>query len=102
MWSPGPFSRPANQLPRPCTPDGKLAKNQPAASTSQACRKNTQLCRKLTAVNFQVPSNLFCGEGPQLAWGEESAKCSGRVCAAAGRERSEERRVGKECRSRWS
>jgi hypothetical protein len=28
-----------------------------------------------------VPSKVFCGEGPQLAWGEESAKRSGRVCA---------------------
>jgi len=34
------------------------------------------------AVNSQVPSKIFCGEGPQLAWGEESAKRSGRVCAA--------------------
>jgi hypothetical protein len=34
------------------------------------------------AVNSQVPSKVFCGEGPQLAWGEESAKRSGRVCAA--------------------
>jgi serine protease inhibitor ecotin len=25
-------------------------------------------------VNSQVPSKVFCGEGPQLAWGEESAK----------------------------
>ena len=33
------------------------------------------------AVNSQVPSKVFCGEGPQLAWGEESAKRSGRVCA---------------------
>jgi len=33
------------------------------------------------AVNSQVPSKFFCGEGPQLAWGEESAKRSGRVCA---------------------
>jgi hypothetical protein len=33
------------------------------------------------AVNSQVPSQVFCGEGPQLAWGEESAKRSGRVCA---------------------
>src|ERR1039458_1215710 len=33
------------------------------------------------AVNSQVPSKIFCGEGPQLAWGEESAKRSGRVCA---------------------
>jgi len=32
-------------------------------------------------VNSQVPSQVFCGEGPQLAWGEESAKRSGRVCA---------------------
>jgi hypothetical protein len=41
------------------------------------------------AVNSQVPSEVFGGEGPQLAWGEESAKRSGRVCAAAaGRERS--------------
>jgi hypothetical protein len=48
MWSPGHLSRQANQLPPPCTLDGKLAKNQPAVSTSQACRKNTQLCRKLT------------------------------------------------------
>jgi hypothetical protein len=29
-------------------------------------------------VNSQVPSKFFCGEGPQLAWGEESAKRSGR------------------------
>jgi hypothetical protein len=28
-----------------------------------------------------VPSKVFGGEGPQLAWGEESAKRSGRVCA---------------------
>jgi len=28
-----------------------------------------------------VPSKFFGGEGPQLAWGEESAKRSGRVCA---------------------
>jgi len=42
------------------------------------------------AVNSQVPSKVFGGEGPQLAWGEESAKRSGRVCAAAaGRERSD-------------
>ena len=34
------------------------------------------------AVNSQVPSKDFGGEGPQLAWGEESAKRSGRVCAA--------------------
>jgi hypothetical protein len=33
-------------------------------------------------VNSQVPSKVFCGEGPQLAWGEESVKRSGRVCAA--------------------
>jgi hypothetical protein len=33
-------------------------------------------------VNSQVPSKVFCGEGPQLAWGEESAKRSERVCAA--------------------
>src|ERR1035437_7872306 len=33
------------------------------------------------AVNSQVPSKVFCGEGPQLAWGEESAKRSGRICA---------------------
>ena len=33
------------------------------------------------AVNSQVPSKVFGGEGPQLAWGEESAKRSGRVCA---------------------
>src|ERR1039457_2762610 len=33
------------------------------------------------AVNSQVPSKIFGGEGPQLAWGEESAKRSGRVCA---------------------
>ena len=33
-------------------------------------------------MNSQVPSKVFCGEGPQLAWGEESAKRSGRVCAA--------------------
>jgi hypothetical protein len=33
-------------------------------------------------VNSQVPSKLFCGEGPQIAWGEESAKRSERVCAA--------------------
>jgi hypothetical protein len=32
-------------------------------------------------VNSQVPSKFFGGEGPQLAWGEESAKRSGRVCA---------------------
>ena len=32
-------------------------------------------------MNSQVPSKVFCGEGPQLAWGEESAKRSGRVCA---------------------
>jgi hypothetical protein len=32
-------------------------------------------------VNSQVPSKVFGGEGPQLAWGEESAKRSGRVCA---------------------
>jgi hypothetical protein len=30
-------------------------------------------------VNSQVPSKVFGGEGPQLAWGEESAKRSGRV-----------------------
>jgi len=29
-----------------------------------------------------VPSKVFGGEGPQLAWGEESSKRSGRVCAA--------------------
>jgi len=29
-----------------------------------------------------VPSKVFGGEGPELAWGEESAKRSGRVCAA--------------------
>ena len=34
------------------------------------------------AVNSQVPSKVFGGEGPQLAWGEESAKRSGRVCTA--------------------
>lgn len=34
------------------------------------------------AVNSQVPSKVFGGEGPQLAWGEESAKRSGRICAA--------------------
>src|ERR1035438_5771068 len=34
------------------------------------------------AANSQVPSKFFCGEGPQLAWGEESAKHSGRVCDA--------------------
>ena len=34
------------------------------------------------AVNSQVPSKVFGGEGPQLAWGEESAKHSERVCAA--------------------
>jgi hypothetical protein len=40
-------------------------------------------------VNSQVPSKFFGGEGPQLAWGEESAKRSERICAAAaGRERS--------------
>ena len=33
-------------------------------------------------MNSQVPSKVFCGEGSQLAWGEESAKRSGRVCAA--------------------
>jgi hypothetical protein len=33
-------------------------------------------------VNSQVPSKVFGGEGPQLAWGEESAKRSERVCAA--------------------
>ena len=33
-------------------------------------------------MNSQVPSKVFGGEGPQLAWGEESAKRSGRVCAA--------------------
>src|ERR1035437_9506097 len=33
------------------------------------------------AVNSQVPSKVFGGEGPQLAWGEESAKRSERVCA---------------------
>ena len=33
------------------------------------------------AANSQVPSKFFCGEGPQLAWGEESAKRSERVCA---------------------
>ena len=33
-------------------------------------------------MNSQVPSKVFCGEGPQLAWGEESAKRSERVCAA--------------------
>ena len=32
-------------------------------------------------MNSQVPSKVFGGEGPQLAWGEESAKRSGRVCA---------------------
>jgi hypothetical protein len=41
------FDTPTSFSP-PCTLDGKLAKNQPAASTRQACRKNTQLCRKLT------------------------------------------------------
>ena len=30
-------------------------------------------------MNSQVPSKVFGGEGPQLAWGEESAKRSGRV-----------------------
>ena len=33
------------------------------------------------AVNSQVPSKVFGGEGPQLAWGEESAKRSERFCA---------------------
>ena len=32
-------------------------------------------------MNSQVPSKVFGGEGPQLAWGEESAKRSGRFCA---------------------
>ncbi len=45
---PGPFESKSQPASPPCTLDGKLAKNQPAVSTSQACRKNTQLCRKLT------------------------------------------------------
>ena len=32
-------------------------------------------------MNSQVPSEFFGGEGPQLAWGEESAKRSERICA---------------------
>ena len=32
-------------------------------------------------MNSQVPSKVFGGEGPQLAWGEESAKRSERICA---------------------
>ena len=33
-------------------------------------------------MNSQVPSKVVGGEGPQLAWGEESTKRSGRDCAA--------------------
>ena|ERR1017187_73684 len=47
----------------PCTLDGKLAKNQPAASTRQACRKDTMQERKQFVVTCKdchrdVPSGV--------------------------------------------
>ena len=44
MWLRGHLSRQADQLLTRRSLDGKLAKNQPTASTSQACRKNARLC----------------------------------------------------------
>src|ERR1041385_820319 len=83
----------------------------PAMGSSEKCgellRRRSRTVRPRSPcreTNFPCKNTTFCGKGKQNALlGVSNARTGTFRCCRRGRpRRSEERRVGKECRSRWS
>src|SRR5438067_7279910 len=76
--------------------------NQEAVKRMMAARPRLVDVRPAREAIPEFHKHLLLHAGPPITWERMSGPLRGAVIGALLYERSEERRVGKECRSRWS